>query len=238
MAGRDRGYQCNVCGGTEFLDFRTRRKVRCAKCQTLERGRLLQLILDKEGLVRPGQRVLHLAPEAGVGRNIRKIAGEGYDAVDISPEIYPADLRTRRFDLTTDTEGLPSAHYDLVIHSHVMEHIPCDITSVLWHLHRALKPGGMHVICVPISKGHYATDFGPMPAAERQERFGQFDHCRRFGAEDLDMSLGRVFRLAPYDHSRVLTAELAEKHRILVGAAGRISSNTFFLQDKASLKLQ
>lgn len=231
-------YECNVCGSTEFIDFRTRKLARCAQCHTLERSRLLQLILDTEKLVRPGMRVLHLAPEAGIGRNIRKIIGDGYDAVDIRPEIYPADLNIRQFDLTTDVEDLPSKHYDLVIHSHVLEHIPCDMTSVLWHLHRSMTDSGTHVICVPVLPGHYSSDFGPLTIGEKTARFGQFDHVRKFGHDDFDMHLGKVFRLNPYDHSGILTQQMVERHRIGVGSAKQISSNTFFLQNKASLRLQ
>jgi phosphoglycolate phosphatase len=229
---------CNVCGSTVFLDFRNRKAARCAGCQTLERGRLLQLILDAEGLVRPGMRVLHLAPEAGIGRNIRKVAGAGYRAVDLRPEIYPDDLAVDRFDLTRDAEALPGGTYDLVIHSHVMEHIPCALTPILWHLHRALKPGGHQLFCVPVMKGHTAMDCAAMTREEQTARFGQFDHVRRFGLEDFDRHLGMVFRLNPYDHASVLTPELAARHRIFVGPPVPYTSNTFFLQDKASLKLQ
>ena len=231
-------HTCNVCGSTAFLDFRNRKAARCAGCQTLERGRLLQLILDAERLVRPGMRVLHLAPEAGIGRNIRKVVGDGYRAVDLRPEIYPADLAVDRFDLITDAEALPDASYDLVIHSHVMEHIPCALTPILWHLHRALRPGGHQLFCVPVMKGHTAMDCGPMTPDEQTARFGQFDHVRRFGREDFDRQLGMVFRLNPSDHAALLTPELAARHRILVGPPVPYSSNTFFLQDKASLKLQ
>lgn len=238
MPEESRHYACNVCGGASFSDFRNRSRVRCEGCQTLERGRLLQLIFDKEGLIKPGQKVLHLAPEVGIARNIKKIVGSSYDAIDLQPRLFPDDLAVRQFDLAKDVEGLPKEEYDIVLHSHVMEHIPCDITSVLWHLHRSLKPSGLHIFCLPMLPGNYEADFGHISREERTRRFGQFDHVRKFGMADLDMTIGKVFDLKPYDASQVLTPELSERHRIPIAIIQGINSNTFFIQNKASLKLQ
>ncbi|UWU16944.1 class I SAM-dependent methyltransferase (plasmid) [Rhizobium sullae] len=234
----DPHYECNVCGGSEFLDIKSRPKVRCASCNSLERSRLLQLVLNKEGFIKEGHKVLHIAPEAGVGRNIRAIVGEGYDAIDLRPSIYPEDLMVRRFDLITDTEKLLNETYDVIIHSHVMEHIPCDITSVLWHLHRSLKPNGVHIFCLPILPGRYECDFNEITNDDRTKRFGQFDHVRKFGADDLDRNIGKVFRLNPYDASKVLNEATSIRYKIPLHVLKGINSNTVFIQDKRSLLLQ
>jgi phosphoglycolate phosphatase len=42
----------------------------------LERTRAVKLIIDKYNLLRRGLRVLHLAPEKGLGAYIRSIVGE------------------------------------------------------------------------------------------------------------------------------------------------------------------
>ncbi len=231
-------YECNICGGTEFLDIRRRAKVRCAGCNSVERSRLLQLILDREGFIKSGQKILHIAPEAGIGRKIRSIVGPGYDPIDLRPTIYPADLNVRRFDLVTDTPKLISGFYDVIIHSHVMEHIPCDITAVMWHLHRSLKADGLHIFCVPILPGRYECDFNEITNDDRTARFGQFDHVRKFGADDLELNIGMLFRLNPYDGSKVLTQELSERYKIPMEVLDGINSNTFFVQDKRSLLLQ
>jgi phosphoglycolate phosphatase len=119
-----------------------------------------------------------------------------------------------------------------------MEHIPCDITSVLWHLHRATKKTGYHIFCVPVLPGYYAEDLGDLTSEERTKRFGQFDHVRRFGDKDFDKHLGKVFHLKPYDYSKLLTPDIAERHCINIGPAHIVSSNTFFIQRKQDLKLQ
>src|SRR5262245_31236904 len=112
---------CNVCGGARLERFKHRQLARCADCGSMERTRLLQMILDEEKLVKPGQAVLHFAPEPGLGRNIRRIVGAKYDAADLRPNIYPSDLGVRKFNLITQVQSLPSKKYDLIIHSHVLE---------------------------------------------------------------------------------------------------------------------
>jgi len=75
------------------------------------------------------------------------------------------------------------------------------ITAVLYHLHRALKPDGRQICCIPISRnGHYAEDLGPLDAETATARFGQDDHVRIFGGKDIQRTLGMLFRLpADYD---------------------------------------
>jgi len=182
-------------------------------------------------------RVLHLAPDAGVGRYLKSIVGnEGYDARDLKPSIYAEDLNVKPIDLVTDSESLPPDYYDLVLHTHVMEHIPCNVTAVLWHLHRALKPSGRHIFCIPIMPGHYAENIGPLSRDERTAQFGQFDHCRRFGAQDMALSLGMLFRLRPFDYSHVPPATLAAYAIPRHSAAP--SSNTIYVQWKNDLLLK
>ncbi|WP_170990159.1 FkbM family methyltransferase [Aquamicrobium sp. LC103] len=203
----------------------------------MERTRIFQLILDEENILRRGQQVFHLAPEAGLGRNIKKIVGSGYNAYDLNPKMYPDDLNVQSFDLVTDAEKLPTENFDLILHCHVMEHVPCDITSVMWHLHRALKPEGKHIFCVPIMPGNYAADFGSLSREERTARFGQFDHVRRYGPKDFDRVLGMAFNLRPYKLHGAMLEKMA-RHNIPEGSASKLDSNTFFILEKDDLKLR
>ncbi|WP_157699760.1 class I SAM-dependent methyltransferase [Pseudorhodoplanes sinuspersici] len=174
----------------------------------------MKLVLDDLGLPRPGQKVLHIAPERGLGPYVKKVAGDGYEAVDLVPKNF-GWVTTRKFDLTTDAALLPSESYDLIIHSHVMEHIPCNITAVLYHLHRALKPTGYHICCIPIVSGSYETDFRAMDKNEATRRFGQFDHVRRFGVDDLHLTLGMIFKLPErYDLEARFGASVLDAHNI------------------------
>jgi phosphoglycolate phosphatase len=191
--------KCNICGSATFVAIRSRPNVQCAECGSVERTRVLKLVLDKHQIPRKGQRMLHVAPENHLAQNFRSILGAGYDPVDISPGRYQWES-VRPFDLATDAETLKSRSYDVILHSHVMEHIRCNVTAVLYHLHRALKRGGYHVFCIPILPGTYAADLGNVTAETARREFGQHDHVRRFGADDLAFTLGMIFNLPPnYD---------------------------------------
>ncbi len=194
--------KCNLCGGTTFTAQGSRRGVRCTSCHSLERSRLLWMYIEKLR-VTPNARVLHFAPERGIWTHLSKIvAPENYHVADIDPARYTFAKGVRRIDLT-DLDGLPSDHYDLILHSHVMEHVPCNIAYTLYHLHRALRPAGTHLCIIPFLPGHYDECFAEIGDSERIRRFGQNDHVRRFGTADIDRSLGSVLRFdREYDVTR------------------------------------
>jgi hypothetical protein len=230
--------ECNVCGGTTFADMGARKNVRCASCGSLERTRAMQLVLSADGLVQPGRRVMHLAPDLGLARNIKRIVGDGYEAYDLSPEKFPG-LQVKRINLIADVEALPTHHYDLVIHSHVMEHVACNVTAVLFHLHRSLTPEGAHVFCIPLMGGHYDTYFGELPSEIRIQRFGQHDHVRSFGVKDLAITLGMIFSLPPcYDLEERFHTELLDRYNIPPIARKGFTGSTVFVMRKRDLKLR
>jgi phosphoglycolate phosphatase len=193
--------RCSICGSPKFVARQQRGYVQCEDCGSNERARLLWMMLDKHGLLRPGKRVLHIAPERSSAERLHALWGDGYEPVDIDPDLYDFAPNIRKIDLVEDAARLPSGRYDAIIHSHVMEHIPCNITAILWHLHRSLKPEGKQICCVPIIRdGHYSEDLGPIGADDAINRFGQDDHVRTFGGADIQRTLGMLFRLpAEYD---------------------------------------
>lgn len=179
--------QCPLCGGTEFIDFRERTAIKCATCQSLPRHRSVWLLL--RDYVRPKRdwRVLHIAPELSTARQLMTLCAEGYEPVDFKPKHFERKLGrpVKRFNLVTDSPALPSDHYDLVLHSHVMEHIPADIGPIWKHLTRTIKPGGFHLFALPILRGASGEDLDPaMAPEERRIRFGNKQHMRRFGQSD------------------------------------------------------
>lgn len=207
---------CNLCGGKEFADFAGRKGVQCRQCFSVERTRGLFHIIKKHGLIFPGARVIHFAPELGLAHAIQSVVGEeNYACHDLFPDKYKAQLpRITRFDMARDVAGLKTGEYDLILHSHVLEHIPCWVAPVLWHMHRAMKPTGAHLFCVPVFRGYSSSDFGPIGDEERARRFGQLDHVRNIGEADMDLTFGSVYRLHDKNHGLVMTPEEAEPHGI------------------------
>ena len=186
---------CPLCGSEVFDDHRNVPAIRCRTCKSDERTRAVKLFLDRHLNLKTGQKVLHFAPERRLGKYIADAVGTGYDAVDIDPERYSSrsGYQVRSLDLCTEASKLPSDFYDLVLHNHVMEHVPCNVTLVLQHLHRAVKPGGVHMFSIPILSGYFEEDLDPnLTEPERTARFGQGDHMRRFGREDFDRTVGPI----------------------------------------------
>jgi SAM-dependent methyltransferase len=191
---------CNVCGGRRFGDFNGSRcgRRRCLDCGSLERHRALKLVLDA---LLPGLRqgrCLHLAPERAVCRMLREPFGERYEAADYNPQHYARHVPCRRLDLATDLPGMRAKQYDLIVHNHVLEHVPGAYVDVVRGLHRILRPGGCMVFTIPqgaILRGVRATVEGGEHLASDENRIrlhGQKDHVRTFGT-DLVAALRRLF---------------------------------------------
>ncbi|MEM8790248.1 MAG: methyltransferase domain-containing protein [Pseudomonadota bacterium] len=194
MTGPAPDLRCNLCGGTEFYDFKSRKAARCASCKSFERTRLLGLFLQRVELTRD-TRVLHLSPEEGLYSYIKeRVAPENYVTADIDTRRYSFAENIQFIDLC-EMEDWPSDNFDLILHSHVLEHTPCNIAYSLFHLHRILKPGGLHLCIIPFLKGYWDETFQEIGEEARHERFGQHDHVRRYGRKDMGAHLGKIIRL-------------------------------------------
>lgn len=215
----------------------SRKKIRCLDCGSLERTRVMQLLIDQHQLIKSCDRIMHIAPERGISARIQEIPDVIYEAYDLFPEQYEF-AGAKRMDLAKSCEALPSNHYDVIIHSHVMEHIPCNITAVLFHLHRSLKFDGVHIFSIPILSGHYDDCLGGINDEARIQRFGQDDHVRRFGLADIHATLGMIFPLPDhYDLEVSLPRDLLDRHNIPESARTGFSSSSVFMMRKDQFKL-
>lgn len=207
---------CNICGSARIAPGGARGLPVCQDCSSHPVTRVIWLNLTANDLLTPGKRVLHIAPERAFAPRLREIFGDGYDPVDMNPAGYAHVPGVRRMDLCADAAKLESGSYDLIIHSHVMEHVQCNVTAVLFHLHRALRPGGKQLCCVPFSRNsHSSEDLGRLSPEDALARFGQDDHVRRFGDADVQTTLGMLFRLpGEYDLTRSFDPEQLAAHAI------------------------
>lgn len=197
---------CNLCGNIEFEDFATRTNVRCTHCHSLERTRMMALFLDSLQLPDKA-RVLHIAPEKGLWQRFSANPNiSEYVVADYNPKLYDF-VECRKIDLC-NMEEWDSDHFDLVIHSHVLEHTYCNIAYSLFHIHRILRKNGKHVFIIPYTRGRYEESMAEMGNEERTRRFGQWDHVRRFGVEDNTENLGKILRLPDqYDATSFISSE-------------------------------
>jgi SAM-dependent methyltransferase len=189
-------HRCPICKAeNSFIPFNHRQYARCSKCLCVERNRLMWLALEQLQLPNATTRVLHFAPELGIASRLAAICGDKYVACDISPERYTSKhYKVHQLDLCTGLVRFADESFDLIVHNHVLEHLPCDVGNVLRELDRILAPGGMHLFSVPVRGEATTEDISPdVSPEERLKRFGQDDHMRLFGRTELPALLRSIW---------------------------------------------
>jgi SAM-dependent methyltransferase len=196
---RGEGRECPCCGGR--FKRMSRRRIAgfggiCPRCRSHPRHRAIALLLARGELT--GRRLLHFAPEplfdpvfARLGRIERTTA-----------DLYaPADLR---LDITR--MDLADGSFDLILCSHVLEHVPDD-RAAMTELRRVLAPGGLALVLTPYRPGQ-PTYEDPSVASpiERMVAFGQQDHVRIYGTD-----LAERLRAAGFEVSDQTPAELFDE---------------------------
>lgn len=190
------GKICNICFNGTFGPLGNRPNARCLACDSLERTRLMWLYVQQYSTLDCTTKVLHFAPERGIYSALMKhIKAENYIGSDISCEQYDFVENFKNIDLTRDLECFEDNEFDLILHSHVFEHIPCNVAYILYHIHRILKPSGKHICVIPFMGGAYDECFDDLLPGEATRRFGQSDHVRRFGTRHIESSLGCIIKL-------------------------------------------
>lgn len=157
---------------------------RCPVCHSRDRTRLLRFYLERElSLAEQKHSVLHFAPDFGLYLWLKTLDTVVYTGTDIDTSRY----RHIEPMVTSDIVGLPFADdsYDVIICSHVLEHIPDD-AAALSELRRVLKPGGVALLLTPLAIDGAGTDedASVVTSEQRERRFGQWDHVRMYGMDN------------------------------------------------------
>lgn len=181
--------ECPCCKG-QFLTFmpfghKARRAghALCPQCGTLPRHRLMWMyLMEHTRLLKDPMRVLHIAPERFFFKLLKDHPKVDYLAGDKFAPGYAYPEGT--IDLDVTSLALPDDSFDVVICSHVLEHVPDDVQGMREIL-RVLKPGGFAIIQVPLDRSMAVTDedITITDPEERQRRFGQHDHFRLYGLD-------------------------------------------------------
>jgi SAM-dependent methyltransferase len=116
------------------------------------------------------------------------------EALQMKLKRYPfiayrsADLTRKdvdeRVDLTA-MDGYADGSVDILLCSHVLEHIPDD-RKAMREIRRVLKPDGFAIVLVPLVIGVDETHEDPSinTEAQRWKYFGMGDHVRQYGKRD------------------------------------------------------
>jgi len=207
-------HTCPICdSNTNFYGFGNppRPSVMCSKCKSLERHRLIYLYLtQKTNLFEEKASVLHFSPNFGLEKTLRTKQNLRY----ITADLYgPADLK---LDLTN--LKLPDECFDVVICSHVLEHIVQDRKAIS-EIFRILKPSGWAIILVPASdRPDTFEDPNIVDPKDRQKYYGRYDHVRWYGHEDFPKRLKEAgFEVTIVDFTAELEKEYIEKYGLTYG---------------------
>lgn len=176
-------YHCNVCASNLRAWIHAgpvdHRNFVCPVCYSYGRHRMMALVIENE-LLRDGtvigKKLLHFAPEVGFQNWLKRCL----------PDIdyRSADLFSPDVDLCLDLQEitLPNDSIDVVILSHVLEHVDND-TQALHELNRILAPGGKLFVQVPLSGEPQTIEDKLDTAAARLACYGKTDHVRLYGGD-------------------------------------------------------
>lgn len=176
--------------------------VYCPNCLSKNRERLLKAVIEKYVLSQNpstlqdpataknsttpenlhSTRVLHFSPEKNLYTWLSRQAS--ITTVDISPRFYTTiDPDIRYADATA--LSFDEKSFDLIIASHILEHIPDD-AKAMREISRVLKENGIAILQVPYSPILPATIEEPgIDDPERQATlYGQKDHVRIYAFDD------------------------------------------------------
>ncbi|CAN5739420.1 class I SAM-dependent methyltransferase [soil metagenome] len=152
----------------------------CPNCGASDRDRLISSYLQQE--ISKGKKIKHIldiAPAKALGQQLKQIT-KSYRSADL----YMEDV-TDKTDITNMTVYADKT-FDLVVCSHVLEHIPDDLAAMR-EINRVLKSKGIALILVPIVKQLDAIteDIHESDPNERWRKFAQNDHVRLYSQKGL-----------------------------------------------------
>jgi len=177
---------CNICSGSDYIDFNGREAILCRCCKSLERHRLVRWTLEQLGYISLGyqnKRALHLAPEEMTHRYLAETFSSGYICSDLMPSKYP-HAQCLKLALPQGFDVFPDKYFDFILHNHVLEHIPGDYRDHLAQFVRILKQGGHMVFTMPGISIKSTTVQGGEHLPSDKDRLllhGQSDHFKSFG---------------------------------------------------------
>lgn len=154
----------------------------CPRCDAFDRDRLTALYLEERfRTFDRGRtyRLLEFAPGDALHKWLKRFAFIAYRSADLSRKTVD-----ERVDLT-DMVAYPDRSLDIILCSHVLEHIPDD-RKAMREICRVLRPDGFAVLLVPLVVGIDDTHEDPSITSEalRWKYFGMGDHVRQYGKRD------------------------------------------------------
>jgi len=208
--------KCVCCGwrGKSFLDYGAplRKNVKCPVCGSKERQRATFILLKKILPLKRKISVLHIAPEDSIRKLFLDYSNINYISIDLNPSraMLKEDLMHLSFKNNL---------FDLVICSHVLEHILDDLAA-LEEIFRVMKKNSYAIIQVPLFNRRKTLEGVNYSFEKKINLFGQKDHLRAYGRdfENILKSAGfLVFKINILD---ILNKKMIEEYRLIQNVKG------------------
>lgn len=170
----------------------------CPFCLSSDRERLYLLFLEFYFSKHPGTySVLDFAPSLPFARVIKKFKFVKYTSADYLRDDY--DLKLDICDMS----NIPSNSYNVVICSHVLEHVS-NPDKAIAEVHRVLDLCGIAIMMVPLFYGveHTLENQNCITPELRCKYYGQEDHVRLFNRNDFIKRLSN----APFNVKEINTS--------------------------------
>lgn len=154
----------------------------CPSCGASDRDRLYALYFKKiiNSFSKKKFNLLDIAPSQPLQKYLKSLQNIiDYHSADLSSE-----LAEDKIDIT-DMYMYKNETYDIIICSHVLEHVQDDRKAIK-EIYRILKKDGWAIIMVPILLSITRTDecMDFPDENEKIKRFGQSDHIRLYSKQD------------------------------------------------------
>lgn len=225
-------YYCSICGKRsvffdswgvkndifsrlEIIGGGYRKNVRCPFCNSIDRMRWLDYILQNETDVYINTKnvILHVAPEKCIEEKIKKSRK--------NKDLYiTGDIQEGLADEVIDITNIKyrSKYFDYIIVNHVLEHIE-DEERAMTELHRVLKDCGKLIFSMPICEKQNTFEMrrggGKLTEERRLELYGQKDHVRLYGKDVKERMKKYNFRIEEYKVSDIISSDEIERNRYL-----------------------
>jgi len=217
---------CNLCN-QYFLTFLPagddlKAHTRCPNCLSIDRQRQIYTILKP--LLEKKLSILHIAPEKGLSKKIMSFKQIDYHAIDLFTSGYSYPKYVKNMNLL-DLE-YKSDFFDIIVCSHVLEHIQED-SIALSEMYRVLKKGGKSLIVVPyfpeLTQTYENKDI-TLPE-DRKVHFGQYDHVRKYGKDIKERIENSRFKVS----CKTGVEELSQSEKVKFGF---INAEPIFIAEK------
>ena len=205
--------RCALCdsGFDRFKDDWNRPNALCWRCGAQERHRAQWLLFERRPqLLGEARSLLHFSPEWCLRRRLAARSGLRYVTTDLDAT-QNADLR-----LDVTALELPDGAFDVVLCSHVLEHVRDD-RAALRELRRITAPDGFTLVMVPLALDRASTyeDVSITAPEEREQAFLQHDHVRLYAPDIADRLRAAGFAVEIADMHAELGPDGARRHGLL-----------------------